>query len=67
MNNNTELEITGCQDCVFSQRQPSGRFQCVHPFKTGNAYIFWSEDHETLATPFDCPLKQSSLTISIKQ
>lgn len=65
MNNNTELEATGCKDCLLAEYQESGSYYCIHP-KMGR-YLYEEDTTGKPITPSDCPLLKSSLTISIKQ
>jgi len=59
-----KLEVTGCGDCPFAAfAGESIRWQCFHPGKVD----FIANIDEELITPSWCPLKQSPITISIKQ
>lgn len=65
MNNNTEIEVKGCNVCPFRISGNDG-YECYHPNEeTIKEELIWysADDY----SPQWCPLKQSSLTISIKK
>lgn len=68
MNSNQSIEVTGCEDCPLVNKLTGSSewfWYCGHPGEKGDTdLIVGVTDPET---PNWCPLKKSSLTISIKK